>query len=66
MKIAFMGIRGIPASYSGFETFVEGLSIRLAKMGHDVTVYNRSTHIQYRGSSYKGVRLVRLPTVLHQ
>ena len=23
MKIAFMGIRGIPASYSGFETFVE-------------------------------------------
>jgi glycosyltransferase involved in cell wall biosynthesis len=63
MKIAFMGIRGIPASYSGFETFVEGLSIRLASKGHDVTVYNRSTHITYRGPLYKGVKLIRLPTI---
>lgn len=63
MKIAFMGIRGIPASYSGFETFVEGLSTRLAKKGHVVTVYNRSTHVKYREPLYKGVRLVRLPTI---
>ncbi|MCL4468073.1 MAG: glycosyltransferase [Deltaproteobacteria bacterium] len=63
MKIAFMGIRGIPASYSGFETFVEGLSIRLAIKGHDVTVYNRSTHVKYREPLYRGVKLVRLPTI---
>ncbi len=63
MKIAFMGIRGIPASYSGFETFVQGLSTRLAQKGHDVTVYNRSMHVTYRGASYEGVKLVRLPTI---
>ncbi len=63
MKIAFMGIRGIPASYSGFETFVEGISTRLAGRGHDVTVYNRSTHVKYRGNSYKGVKIVSLPTI---
>ena len=63
MKIAFMGIRGIPASYSGFETFVEQLSKRLAQRGHDVTVYNRRTFVLYRGSTYLGVRLVHLPTL---
>jgi len=63
MKIAFMGIRGIPASYSGFETFVEGLATRLVEKGHDVTVYNRSTHVKYKEPFYKGVRLIRLPTI---
>jgi glycosyltransferase involved in cell wall biosynthesis len=63
MRIAFMGIRGIPASYSGFETFVEQHAKRLVQRGHDVTVYNRSMHIHYRGREYLGVRLVRLPTL---
>lgn len=63
MKIAFMGIRGIPASYSGFETFVEQLAKRLVRRGHDVTVYNRSTFVLYRGRSYLGVKLLRLPTL---
>jgi glycosyltransferase involved in cell wall biosynthesis len=63
MKIAFMGIRGIPASYSGFETFVEQLSKRLVRRGHEVTVYNRSTYVLYRGRQYLGVNLVRLPTL---
>jgi glycosyltransferase involved in cell wall biosynthesis len=63
MKIAFMGIRGIPASYSGFETFVEQVAKRLVKRGHEVTVYNRSTFVAYRGREYLGVRLVRLPTL---
>lgn len=63
MKIAFMGIRGIPASYSGFETFVEQVAKRLVKRGHEVTVYNRSTVVAYRGRNYLGVRLIRLPTL---
>ncbi len=58
-----MGIRGIPASYSGFETFVDGIAPRLAARGHEVTVYNRSTHVPYREPVYKGVKLVRLPTI---
>jgi glycosyltransferase involved in cell wall biosynthesis len=63
MKVAFMGSRGIPACYSGFETFYEQLGVRLAARGHDVTVYNRSNFVAYRGRSYRGVRLVRLPTL---
>jgi glycosyltransferase involved in cell wall biosynthesis len=63
MKIALLGTRGIPASYSGFETCVEQLGERLVKHGHEVTVYCRTHHITYQGSHYKGMRLVKLPTV---
>jgi len=38
MKIAIIGARGIPASYGGFETFAEEISIRLANETFDVTV----------------------------
>ena len=58
-----IGSRGIPASYSGFETAVENLSVRLAAQGHDVTVFCRSTHIKLREKTYRGVRLVKLPTL---
>jgi glycosyltransferase involved in cell wall biosynthesis len=65
MRIALMGIRGIPARYGGFETFAEELAPRLASRGHDVTVYGRSNNVPRRrnGTLYKGVRLVVLPTV---
>jgi glycosyltransferase involved in cell wall biosynthesis len=63
MKIAFLGTRGIPASYSGFETCVEQLGQRLVQRGHQVTVYCRSHHITYKGTYYKGIRLVKLPTI---
>lgn len=66
MKIAFIGTRGIPACYSGFETFCEELSWRLAEQGHEVTVYNRSNYIDYKNPYYRGVRLIRLPTVKHK
>ena len=35
MKIALLGTRGVPASYSGFETCVEQLGQRLAERGHE-------------------------------
>lgn len=63
MKIALLGTRGVPASYSGFETCVEQLGQRLAQRGHSVTVYCRSHHITYEGNSYKGMHLVKLPTI---
>ena len=63
MKIAFLGSRGIPARYSGFETFYEQLAIRLAERGHQVTVYNRSHFIKDVRREYKGVRIVRLPAI---
>ena len=63
MKIAFLGSRGIPARYSGFETFYEQLAVRLARRGHDVTVYNRSHFIKDVRGHYQGVRLVSLPSI---
>ena len=63
MRIALLGTRGIPASYSGFETCVEQLGQRLVERGHEVTVYCRSHHITYAEPTYKGMKLVKLPTI---
>jgi glycosyltransferase involved in cell wall biosynthesis len=58
-----LGTRGVPASYSGFETCVEELGARLAARGHEVTVYCRVPHVRYPGAEYRGMRLVKLVTV---
>jgi Domain of unknown function (DUF1972) len=42
MKIAILGTRGIPASYSGFETAVEQLASWLTARGHEAIVYFRA------------------------
>jgi glycosyltransferase involved in cell wall biosynthesis len=63
MRIGLLGTRGIPANYSGFETFAEELSVRLAARGHDVTVYCRSHHTPRGLTEYRGVRLRVLPTL---
>ncbi len=63
MKVALLGTRGIPASYGGFETFAEQISARLAGRGHDVTVYCRSHYAREGLRSWRGARLVVLPTI---
>lgn len=63
MRIAMVGTRGIPAGYSGFETFVEELGARLVERRHAVTVYCRRHHVRYRGRRYRGMALVSLPTI---
>jgi glycosyltransferase involved in cell wall biosynthesis len=64
LRIAVIGCKGIPAGYSGFETFAEELTTRLVERGHDVTVYCRRG-AQYLDETppdeYKGVRLVYTP-----
>ena len=60
MKIAYLNTLGIPARYRGFETCVEQVSVRLARKGHDVTVYCAS-NCSSKYSSYKGVTLINLP-----
>jgi glycosyltransferase involved in cell wall biosynthesis len=63
MRIAILGTRGIPPRYGGFETFADEISRRLARRGHDVTVYCRS-HYTDPALEYVGdVRVVVLPTV---
>jgi glycosyltransferase involved in cell wall biosynthesis len=63
MKIAILGTRGIPASYSGFETAAEQLARRFVERGHDVTVYCRPHVVDRRRTEHLGARLVHLPTV---
>ncbi len=66
MKIALLGTRGVPASYSGFETCVEQLGQRLVERGHEVTVYARSHHITYDQLTYKGMRLIKHGTIANK
>ncbi len=61
MRIAILGIRGVPANYGGFETFAEQLGARLAARGHEVTVYGRDRYIARGLRAYRGMRIVRLP-----
>jgi glycosyltransferase involved in cell wall biosynthesis len=63
MRIALLGTRGIPARYSGFETFYEQLAVRLVKRDHEVTVYNRSHFIKDIRKEYNGVKIVSLPSI---
>jgi glycosyltransferase involved in cell wall biosynthesis len=63
VRFAILGTRGIPARYGGFETFAEELSTRLAKRGHQVTIYCRERHPE---PTYRGVRLQYLPTIRHK
>jgi len=63
MKVAILGTRGIPASYSGFETAAEQLASRLSARGHEVVVYCRPHVVDASLHEHKGARLVHLPTV---
>jgi N-acetylglucosaminyldiphosphoundecaprenol N-acetyl-beta-D-mannosaminyltransferase len=62
-RIAFLGSRGIPARYSGFETVVEQLGQRLVGRGYDVSVYNRYPRFDPHTKLYKGMRIHTLPTI---
>jgi hypothetical protein len=59
MKIAFLGTKGIPNNYGGFEQFAEYLSVLLAAKGHSVTVYNPSFH-PFEGNEFKGVQIKKI------
>jgi glycosyltransferase involved in cell wall biosynthesis len=61
MRIAFLGIRGVPANYGGFETFAEQLGRRLVERGNEVTVYGRVGWVPKGLRDYLGMKVVRLP-----
>ena len=63
MRLAILGTRGIPASYSGFETAAEQLASRLVERGHEVIVYCRPHVVDPSLHEWRGARLVHLPTV---
>lgn len=63
MKIVFVGSRGIPGLYGGFETAITEISTRLVERGHEVTVYCRNGYGDKLETTYKGVKKVYLPRI---
>jgi len=63
MKIAYIGLRGVPAEYSGIEKAVEEIGVRLVKRRHKITVYCMAERYRKKVISYKGIRLKYIPTV---
>lgn len=70
MKIAQLGMKKIPSREGGIEIVVEELATRMAKLGHAVTCYNRSTHHvsgkefdSGKLKEYKGIRMKYVPTI---
>lgn len=57
MKIVYLGIRGIPAHYGGFETCVDETARRLVARGETVIVYNRLQHFDSHPAQVAGVTL---------
>lgn len=64
MKITLIGQKGIPTLAGGVERHVEELALRLAQQPDtDVLVYTRPWYTAKGKRSYKGVRLVSLPSL---
>lgn len=70
LRIAVLGHKTIPSRQGGVEIVVEELMVRMARMGHKVTVYNRSGHHvsgkefdEKRLKEYKGIRMKYVPTI---
>lgn len=63
-KLKITGIRGIPASHGGFETFAENLAKYLSGKGWKVIVYCQSSlsqHPSISESKWHGVTLIHIP-----
>lgn len=66
MKIRVLGIRGLPATYSGCETVMSELAPRWVDAGHEVIVYCRKGFFKERPSEWKGIQLIYLPSIEHK
>jgi glycosyltransferase involved in cell wall biosynthesis len=66
MKIAILGIRGLPSTYSGYETFIGELAPRLVQRGHEVTIYCRKALFSERPPEHLGLKMVYLPSFEHK
>ena len=63
MRIAFIGIKGLPGTFSGVETHVHELGTRLIARGHDVTAYVRSHYTPKDVREDEGIKLIHRPTI---
>lgn len=63
LRVAMIGLRGIPATYGGVERAVEELAAHLAERGHDVTVYARTAYSARDVNEFRNVSIKRLPQI---
>jgi glycosyltransferase involved in cell wall biosynthesis len=63
IKVGLFGTRGVPASYSGFETFYDKLIRRLSKEEFDLIIFNRTNYLKYPFFYFKGAKVVQLPSI---
>jgi len=63
VKIAFIGIKGIPGTFSGVETHVHELGTRLVQRGHEVSAYVRPHYTPKDVHEDEGIRLIHQPTI---
>lgn len=63
MRIAFIGVKGLPGTFSGIETHVHELGSRLANRGHDVVAYVRPHYTPRNVVEDEGIRLIHRPTI---
>lgn len=66
MRIRVLGIRGLPATYSGLETIMGELAPRWVEAGHEVIVYCRKALFKERPAEWNGIKLVYLPSIEHK
>lgn len=74
LKIAVLGHKTIPSRQGGIEIVVEELTVRMAKLGHKITVYNRNhkmKNVEFLGfksgaeleNVIKGARFTLIPSI---
>ena len=62
MKILFIGTRGIPANYSGFEICVQEVAKRLQNE-HEIIVYARKGHYLKEPKTIEKIKIIYLPAI---
>ena len=66
MRIAMIGLKGIPAKWGGIEKYVEEIGKRLVGRGHEVSVFGSNWYCrEYVQSVYEGMRVRKVPAIHH-
>lgn len=66
MKIAVIGVKGLPANQGGIEHYCQALYPRMVELGHTVDLYSRSSYTKQPWFSirqYHGVRVICIPSL---
>ena len=66
MKIAVIGVKGLPANQGGIEHYCQALYPKVVERGHTVDLFARSSYTQQPWFSvrrYHGVRVICLPSL---